>query len=68
MAGDSVEEYSKAAYWDDRYGKQDEDARQYEWLRRFDSLRPFLRKHLPPADNGPKILHLGNGNSVRAGA
>lgn len=64
MAGDRGKEFSTSQYWDDRYGKDDEDAKQYEWLRKFESLRPFLSKHLPPSDDNPTILHLGNGNSV----
>ena len=64
MNSDSGKEFSTSQYWDDRYGKDDQDAKQYEWLRQFDSLRPFLSKHLPAAEKKPKILHLGNGNSV----
>lgn len=63
--GDSGKEFSTSEFWDDRYGKDDQDAKQYEWLRQFDSLRPFLSKHLPLPDSNPSILHLGNGNSVR---
>lgn len=64
MGSDSGREFSTSQYWDDRYGKADDDAKQYEWLRRFDSLKPFLTKHLPSSESNPSILHLGNGNSV----
>lgn len=30
MGGDSGKEFSTSEYWDDRYGKNDQDARQYE--------------------------------------
>lgn len=65
MASDSGREFSTSQYWDDRYGKDDDDAKAYEWLRRFDSLQPFLSKHLPSSNQNSSILHLGNGNSVR---
>ena len=64
MAGDGGKEFSTSKYWDERYGRDDDDAKQYEWLRRFDSLQPFLSKHLPSPESNPSILHLGNGNSV----
>lgn len=64
MSKGSGRQFSTSEYWDDRYGKDDDEAKQYEWLRRFDTLQPFLSKHLPLPDSTPRILHLGNGNSV----
>jgi len=64
MAKDSLEELAHPAYWDKRYSADDEDARVYDWLRRFDTIKPFLTERLPPPEDGAKILHLGSGNSV----
>lgn len=42
----------------------------FEWFKDFQSLKPFFEKHLPsPGENmeegkGPRVLHLGCGNSV----
>lgn len=42
----------------------------FEWFKDFESLKPFFRKHLPNAEAkegqelGPRVLHLGCGNSV----
>jgi len=68
MVKDSLKELAHPEYWDKRYSADDDDAKVYDWLRRFDTIRPFLTKYLPPpSDNGPKILHLGSGNSVSLG-
>lgn len=67
MVKESLEELAHPEYWDARYSAENEDARVYDWLRKFGTIRPFLEKHLPkPTQHGgPKILHLGSGNSVR---
>ncbi|KAJ9629368.1 hypothetical protein H2203_001741 [Taxawa tesnikishii (nom. ined.)] len=54
-------ELSRAEYWDKRYS---DNAPSYDWLRNFDTVKPFLTKHLPPASSAPKIVHMGNGNST----
>jgi len=59
---ESLEELSRPEYWNERYGKEDD---QYDWLRTFASIKPFLAKHLPDASSDPKIVQLGCGNSVR---
>ena len=59
-------------YWDKRYTLEQKilkDGTQpildsYEWFRSFETLRPFLTKHLPTPSIGSHILHLGCGNSV----
>lgn len=60
----SLEELAHPEYWDKRYSADDADAQHYDWLRRFESLKPFLLTHLPSPETNPTILHLGNGNSV----
>jgi hypothetical protein len=77
MAKDSLAELAHPEYWDKRYAEK-EGEETYNWLMKFELVWPFLKKHLPPPvgvdakekqeDNGdpggPKILHLGCGNSV----
>lgn len=67
MVKDSLEELAHPEYWDKRYSADDDDAKVYDWLRRFDTIKPFLTKYLPPPRAGPRILHLGSGNSVSLG-
>ncbi|KAK5119824.1 hypothetical protein LTR85_007150 [Meristemomyces frigidus] len=64
MVKDSLAELAHPQYWDKRYSADDEDARVYDWLRRFDTIQPFLTKHLPSPDSNCSILHLGSGNST----
>lgn len=65
MAEDPNAELSRQEYWDERYGKDAEKGeKSYDWLRNFDTIKPFLTKHLPPASEDSSILHMGNGNSV----
>jgi len=65
MAEDPNAELSRQEYWDERYGKDAEKGeKSYDWLRNFDTIRPFLTKHLPAASANSSILHMGNGNSV----
>lgn len=54
-------ELSRAEYWEKRYS---DNAPSYDWLRSFDTVKPFLTKHLPAPETNPRILHAGNGNSV----
>lgn len=67
MVKESLEELAHPEYWDKRYSADDADAKVYDWLRRFDTIKPFLTKHLPAPDASPRILHLGSGNSVSPG-
>jgi hypothetical protein len=65
------EELSSASFWDARYAAADSanDQPTHEWLHNFDSLKPWLSKHLfsrYPAEVNPVILHLGCGDSVWA--
>jgi EEF1A lysine methyltransferase 4 len=60
---------SKASFWDERYSSAPpgSDAPTHEWFKSFDSLKPFLEKHLflpKPPDDDIRILHLGCGDSV----
>lgn len=64
MAKEFLEELERPEYWDERYSKNDANAKAYGWLRHFSTIKPFLTKHLPPAEQKPRILHLGSGNSV----
>lgn len=70
-----LKELSTTSYWDTRYTteqRQHEDKQaagdteepEYEWFRTFEQVRPFLKKHLPPASSGVRILQLGCGTSV----
>jgi hypothetical protein len=69
MEPDESEELSLASFWDKRYDTIDRLNRQptHEWFRGFESLKPWLSKHLfneRPANLTPSILHLGCGDSV----
>ncbi|KAK5111351.1 hypothetical protein LTR62_005191 [Meristemomyces frigidus] len=65
MPKNNLEELAHPEYWDKRYSGDDDDAKVYDWLRRFHTIKPFLLKHLPaPESNNAKILHLGSGNST----
>jgi hypothetical protein len=66
-----TEELTTASFWDKRYDSPPTDSSStgptYEWLRGFDSLKPWLKKHLfdvRPAEQNPRILNLGCGDSV----
>lgn len=64
-----AEELAFASFWDKRYDTADSSDNQptHEWFRGFDSLKPWLSKHLfnvRPAELAPVILHLGCGDSV----
>lgn len=65
-------ELAHPTYWNERYASEQEAGEDdtkptlgsYEWFRNFEDLRSFFEKHLPPPLSGPRILHLGCGNSV----
>jgi len=64
-----AQELSLPAFWDNRYNSADlaENQPTHEWFRGFDSLNPWLSKHLfieRPANSAPMIMHLGCGDSV----
>ncbi|KAK8203596.1 hypothetical protein M8818_005246 [Zalaria obscura] len=64
MAEDPNAELSRAEYWDKRYGSSEPTAATYDWLRNFNTIKPFLTKYLPHASTNPEIVHMGNGNST----
>jgi EEF1A lysine methyltransferase 4 len=73
MVGDeALVELAYPEYWDNRYTLERKILKDdtqpildsYEWFRGFETLRPFLTKHLPPPSTACRILHLGCGNSV----
>jgi len=65
MPEDPNAELSRQSYWDERYTQDAAKGEpSYDWLRNFETTKPFLLKHLPPSSDDPKILHMGNGNSV----
>jgi hypothetical protein len=63
-----AEELSHASFWDKRYDASNEQPEPtHEWFRGFESLKPWLQKHLftpYPAEKNPIVLHLGSGDSV----
>ncbi|KAF2102820.1 S-adenosyl-L-methionine-dependent methyltransferase [Rhizodiscina lignyota] len=64
-----ADELAFASYWDKRYETGDhlDDQPTHEWFRGFDSLKPWLSKHLfdaRPAERDPVIIHLGCGDST----
>lgn len=69
---EALVELTYPEYWDNRYTQEQKIVRDdtqpildsYEWFRDFETLRPFLTKHLPVPSTGCHILHLGCGNSV----
>ena len=66
---ETLEELAHAEYWNQRYSSSSDSS--YEWFKSFETLKPFLCKHLPDPFAGldainPRILHLGCGNSVCA--
>ncbi|GAB7360666.1 hypothetical protein MBLNU230_g0545t1 [Neophaeotheca triangularis] len=63
---ESLAELSRPEYWNERYNADNPDAEEYEWLRDFSAIKPFLLTHLPPATTNPEIsiVHMGNGNST----
>ena len=57
----------RSEYWDERYAKADGEEPTHEWYRGFSALEPFFEKYLfipRKAEAGPRILHLGSGDSV----
>jgi hypothetical protein len=62
----TLEELSRADYWDERYRGDDSKDATFEWFKSFSNLESLFSKCLPkPAGAFPRILHLGCGNSVR---
>jgi EEF1A lysine methyltransferase 4 len=58
---------STQSFWDDRYATSNSDQPTHEWFRTFDSLQPFFVKQfysVKPAEENPRVLHLGCGDSV----
>jgi hypothetical protein len=59
-------------FWDDRYKaasnteQRDLQSPTHEWFRNFSALQPFFSKYLysRSAEENPRILHLGCGDSV----
>lgn len=64
---ESLEELTHAEYWDKRYTDKAESEPNYDWLRSFETIKPFFQKHLPKPEEAQQlsILQLGCGNSVR---
>ena len=62
----STKELGFPEYWNRRYESVSSGGESsHEWFRTFEKLRPFLEKELPDPSVGPRILHLGCGDSVR---
>lgn len=70
---------SNPDFWNSRYSVSDGENPTHEWFRSYEALRGFLGKYLPPVagsgegggvtegkgkGKGPRILHLGSGDSV----
>ncbi|PNP78728.1 hypothetical protein FNYG_07870 [Fusarium nygamai] len=56
-------------YWDSRYATSNNNDPTHEWFRSFSQVLPFLQKNLlkqpgRTAQDDPRILHLGSGDSV----
>ncbi|SCV38756.1 uncharacterized protein FFB14_07004 [Fusarium fujikuroi] len=56
-------------YWDSRYATSNNNDPTHEWFRSFSQVLPFLHKNLleqpgRTAQDEPRILHLGSGDSV----
>jgi len=71
MNKEAQKQLAFADYWDSRYAGDAEasahiDTEEYEWLKTFEQLRPFLEKRLPRFFECPRILQLGCGTSVSA--
>ncbi|RFN53271.1 endothelin-converting enzyme 2 [Fusarium flagelliforme] len=69
MTIEEDQQLSNSEYWDSRYVTSNGDDPTHEWFRSFDHLLPFLSKNLleqpgRTAQDNPKILHLGSGDSV----
>lgn len=61
----SIKELGFPEYWNRRYENASKcENATHEWFRSFEKLRPFLEKELPDPKLGPRILHLGCGDSV----
>ncbi|EKJ73459.1 hypothetical protein FPSE_06377 [Fusarium pseudograminearum CS3096] len=63
------QQLSNSEYLDSRYVASNGDDPIHEWFRSFEHLQPFLGKNLleqpgRAAQDNPKVLHLGSGDSV----
>lgn len=71
MTLEEDQELSLAEYWDGRYANAEAEAEAptHEWFRSFGHLLPYLERNLLKvagftAQDDPRILHLGSGDSV----
>jgi len=54
-------------YWDSRYAQSNGEDPTHEWFRSYEALEPFFKENLfatKPAEQAPRIVHLGTGDSV----
>ena len=54
-------------YWDSRYAQSNGEDPTHEWFRSYEALEPFFKENLfatKPAEQEPKVVHLGTGDSV----
>lgn len=56
-------------YWNDHYAAWNSETPTHEWFRSFTDLESFFQRNLfeapgLTAEDDPKILHLGSGDSV----
>ncbi|CAL5085161.1 unnamed protein product [Urochloa decumbens] len=58
-AGRKSLSYGEAEYWDARY--VEEGGAPYDWYQRYDALRPFVRRFVPPAS---RLLMIGCGSAL----
>ncbi|KXL50011.1 hypothetical protein M433DRAFT_74677 [Acidomyces richmondensis BFW] len=64
---DEAEALAQPEYWNDRYSKSEGSNPTHEWFRSYRDLQPFFARHLFEnfkAQDDPKILHLGSGDST----
>ncbi|KAJ7949222.1 methyltransferase-like protein 13 [Quillaja saponaria] len=50
--------YGDSLYWNSRYIQE---GGSFDWYQRYSSLRPFIRKYIPPSS---RVLVVGCGNAV----
>ncbi|KAK9472767.1 S-adenosyl-L-methionine-dependent methyltransferase [Dipodascopsis tothii] len=59
-----VDRLQTKEYWDERYQKDEDDAK-FDWFKTFADLEPFFRKHIDWARAGElRVIMLGCGNSI----
>lgn len=68
MNDEAQKELSKVEYWENRYAAEETpdngSTEEYEWFKKYSSLKPFLDANLPGPETNPRVLHLGCGTSV----